>query len=403
MTTAILMPTFGMTEGEATVLRWFKEPGQTVVADEPLFEAEMEKATIKVPAPGDGVLLSIVVEAGQTIKLTGVVGWLGQPEEIQTQTVSVPTPQRASEPMIPEASRTAEQSFSPTPTEGGESTWIKASPIARKIACEHSIDLAKIKGSGPSGRVLEKDVREVVATLMTKEPASPIAPSDLQPLSSVRSTTARRMTESFQSAPHFYLQVEILAKRLVDLRAQLSKDGPGGLPGISYTALFARAIALTLPVHPLLNAAWEDGKVRVYRETHLGIAVAAPQGLVVPVIHRAESLALGKLNEQIARLAGLAREGHLTQADVTGGTFTLTNLGMFGVDEFIPILNPPQSAILATGAIVERPVGQSGLVVLKPTLHLTLTADHRVLDGIEAALFLRDLRELLENPARMLV
>ena len=233
-----------------------------------------------------------------------MVGWLGQPDENQQQLASVTPSQKISEPGTPEASRFAEQPVAaPSVPERGEETWIKASPIARNMAREHGLNLARIKGSGPEGRVMEKDVREAIAALSVLEKGKSISipASDLHTISAVRSTTARRMVASFQTAPHFYLQVEILAERLVDLRAQLLKDGQGG--SVSYTALFARALALTLSVHPLLNASWEDGKVRVFKETHLGIAVAVPQGLVVPVIHRAETLTIWQLNKQITRMA----------------------------------------------------------------------------------------------------
>ena len=401
MATAVLMPTFGMTEGEATILRWLKSPGQSVLADETLFEAEMEKATIEVPAPIDGVLLSILVDEGQAIKLTGIVGWLGLPGETLAQP-SQPASQQVAQPASPAPIQTASQPAGLPTLEKPPDSWIKASPIARNMARQHGIDLSRLKGTGPGRRIVERNVREALAALSVTEPAVSAIPSELQPLSPVRRVTARRMAESFHTAPHIYLQVEVHAGRLVDLRAQLSPAGMGAAARLSYTALLARAIALTLPAHPLLNAAWEDGQVRVFRETHLGIAVASPQGLMVPVLHRVETLTLAGVNEQIAALASRAREGRLTQSELSGGTFTFTNLGMFGVDQFLPILNPPQSAILAAGAILERPVGEGGQVVLRPTLCLTLAADHRVMDGLEAAVFLRDLREILEAPARLL-
>jgi pyruvate dehydrogenase E2 component (dihydrolipoamide acetyltransferase) len=212
------------------------------------------------------------------------------------------------------------------------------------------------------------------------------------------------MAESSRTAPHFYLQISVRVDELVTLRAELlaAIEGSTGLR-LSYTDLLLAALARVLPRHPLLNASWSDGQVLVFGQVNLCVAVSGPQGLVAPVVHRAERLSLEQIVAARHGLADRAREGRLSPDDVRSGTFTLTNLGMFGIDSFIPILNPPQSAILAAGAIKQRPVGEGGAVALRHTLPLTLSADHRVVDGAQAAEFLAELREVLEAPSRKIL
>ncbi|NLF03252.1 MAG: 2-oxo acid dehydrogenase subunit E2 [Anaerolineales bacterium] len=397
MAIPVHMPTFGMTEGEATIIRWLKQVGESVAADEVLFEAENEKAMLEVPSPGQGVLLSILAHEGQTVALNEAVAWIGDAGEA-----------------IPDLSADVQRVAAPTaagpsgePEQQPDDGWVKATPIARRLAREHSLELHTIQGSGPGGRVKQADVERVLE--QRRGLGAPVTvgageASELQPLTTVRRVTAERMAESFRSAPHFYLQVEVRATQLAAIRQALLEDVEARTGvRLSYTDLLLLALARLLPAHPLLNATWDDGQVRTYHDVHLSVAVAGPQGLVVPVIHSAQALSVEALARARHDLAERARQGRLAPADLRGGTFTLTNLGMYGVDAFIPILNPPQSAILAAGAIVERPVGEEGRVALRPTMQLTLAADHRVVDGAQAALFLRDLRALLETPARLLL
>jgi pyruvate dehydrogenase E2 component (dihydrolipoamide acetyltransferase) len=392
----VSMPTFGMTEGQATIVRWLKGVGERVVADEVLFEAENEKATLEVPAPGEGVLLAILVEAGEEVALLETVAWIGQPGE---EVPDGPRQDRgATAPTVAGPAREG------APAAGDES-WVRATPIARRLARQHGLDLHTITGTGPGGRVKQTDVEAALAWAREAGPAVAAGPpAERQPLTTVRRLTAERMAESFRTAPHFYLQVEVRAGRLVDLRESLLAPVEVGT-GIrfSYTDLLLLAVARVLPGHPLLNATWEEDGVCTFQEVNLCVAMAGPQGLVVPVIRQAHTLSLEQLVRERHRLAEAASQGQLLPADMQDGTFTLTNLGMFGIDQFIPILNPPQSAILAAGAIAERPVGRDGRLVLEPTLHLTLSCDHRVVDGAEAAVFLQELRRLLEAPAHLLL
>jgi pyruvate dehydrogenase E2 component (dihydrolipoamide acetyltransferase) len=428
MPVQVVMPTFGMTEGEATIVRWLKAVGDTVRADEPLLEAETDKALLEVPAPADGVLLHIEAAAGQMVAYKSILGWIGQLGEEPGDGMQGAPEAEAQKDLGDRAALLSEAEE--------DEGWVRASPLARRKARDSGLDLRQVKGTGPLGRVMEADVLnalavrsavteashsmteaepdlsqpDIAARIQTAESESdtrseaPGRQFEVPALTRARRITAERMTESFRTAPHFYLQVEVRAARLVALREELLPELEQ-LTGVrlSYTDLLLRTLALLLPNHPLLNASWHEGEVRTYPEVHLALAVATPQGLLVPVVHRAEQLALPNLMRERDFLTRKAGAGALTPADLTGGTCTLTNLGMYGIDGFIPILNPPQSAILAAGTIAERPVGAAGQVVLQPTLNLTLAVDHRVADGAQAAEFVRDLKALLEAPARMLL
>jgi pyruvate dehydrogenase E2 component (dihydrolipoamide acetyltransferase) len=434
MATEIIMPKLGLTMTEGTIVRWLKEEGQVVQPGEPLLEIETDKVTLEVEAPAGGTLLKILVEAGETVPLTHLIGYIGRPDEplpavVEAGLRPAPTPAPTSAPttasspaepplkVSPIARRLAQEHQIDLATIVGRGPQgriveadvqaaiqarqavppVKASPIAKKLAREHNIDLAGVRGSGPEGRIVEADIQRLIAAGQAEEPFS--VPYELYSPAATRRLAARRLAESFQTAPHFYLRVELVAGRLVELRQRLLPELEAKLGlRLTYTDLLLRALALTLPDHPLLNASWVAGQIRTFTEVHLGVAIAAEQGLVVGVIHRAEALSLAEIAEARARLAGKARQGKLAPPDVAGGTFTLTNLGMFGIDDFMPILNPPQSAILAAGAIAERPVGENGQLVLRPTLCLSLAIDHRVADGVDGARFLADLRTLLERP-----
>jgi pyruvate dehydrogenase E2 component (dihydrolipoamide acetyltransferase) len=396
MINEVIMPKLGLTMDEGTILSWYKEEGEPVRAGEALLSVETDKVAIDVEAPTNGALLKIVVPEGATVPLGEVLAYIGDPGEA-----------------IPEKTSPARDTTAPTkPTAVVKATDtthavapepIKVSPIARKLAEENKIDLSTIRGSGPQGRIVEADIRAILSAPEKAElPPPPTAeiPFTLHPLSSVQRIVAQRMSESARTIPHFYLSVEINAASLVNLRQELSPEFEDRLGiRLTYTDLLLKSLALTLPEHPLLNAAFHsEVDVKLFGEINLGVAIAAGQGLVVGVIHRADRISLGEIAQARHALASKAQERKLTPQDISGGTFTLTNLGMYNVDDFSPIINPGQSAILAVGAIVERPVSQVGQLVLRPMLHLTLAVDHRVTDGVTGALFLNDLRSVLEAP-----
>ncbi len=284
---------------------------------------------------------------------------------------------------------------------------IKISPLARKLAEEKGIEVSTVQGSGPQGRIVEADI---LAALEARNQGSQPAvsqsdvPYKLQTLSSGRRVVAVRMSESFRTIPHFYLNVELDVAALVELRARLLEDYDGkfGLR-LTYTDFLLKALALTLPGHPLLNAAYHsDTDIKLYEEINLGVAISGEWGLVAGVVRRADRMTLGEIAQACHSLVSKAQQRKLSPQDISGGTFTFTNLGMYGIDNFSPIINPGQSAILAAGAIVERPAGVGGQVVVRPTLRATLAVDHRIADGLAGALFLKDLRSVLDAPEALL-
>jgi pyruvate dehydrogenase E2 component (dihydrolipoamide acetyltransferase) len=396
MITPVTMPKLGLTMDEGTILSWYKQTGEPVRAGEPLLSVETDKVAIDVEAPSGGVLLKIVSPVGAVAPLGEVIAYIGEPGEVPGETG--PEKGQLSPAVHPDPSPApGVRVLESTPAASGEP--VKASPIARKLAEESGLDLATIRGSGPGGRIVEADIQ--AALNARARPTLPgEVPFTLQELTSTRKTTARRMAESWQSIPHFYLGIEINAAPLVTLRqALLPVYSSTYSVHLTYSDLFLKALALVLPKHPLLNAAFHtESQVKVYSEANLGIAIASGQGLVVGVIHRADHLPLWEIAQARQSLAARAKERKLEPEDLSGGTFTLTNLGMYGIDDFSPIINPGQSAILATGAILDRPVNDNGQVGLRPSLRLTLAVDHRVADGAAGGLFLKDLRLLLESP-----
>lgn len=407
MAEAVIMPKLGLTMTEGTILNWFKKEGELVRAGEPLFEVETDKVALEVNAAASGTVLKILAEAGTTAPLSEVIAYIGEPGEMVAEDQTPPPVKEEdaiASPPQPEAGVGPAE-----PLTNGEER-LKVSGLARRLAREQGVDISTLQGTGPQGRIVEADILRAIEArkgvgAAPGQPAGPAfaeSPFELRLLNSVRKLAARRMSESFQSAPHFYLGVELNVGKLVTLRDNLLVyvDARQGVR-ITYTDFLLRALALALPGHPLLNAAWDGEQVRVYSQVHLGVAIATDSGLVVGVIHQAERLRLEELARQRAALSDRARAGKLAPDDVAGGTFTLTNLGMYAIDDMIPILNPPQSAILGAGAIVERPVGENGQVVLRPTLRLTLSVDHRVADGADAAQFMKDLRQLLEEPEKL--
>jgi pyruvate dehydrogenase E2 component (dihydrolipoamide acetyltransferase) len=394
MITEVTMPKLGLTMDEGTILSWLKAEGDTVRAGEALLSVETDKVAIDVEAPANGTLLKIRVQEGNTVPLGEVLAYLGDPGE------AIPEKMKPAPGFSVAVAAEARQAVNLASPPAGP---IKVSPIARKLAEENQIDLSTLQGSGPQGRIVEADIQAILSQREQSAQSKPVLaniPYRLQPLTTVQRVTAQRMSESFRTIPHFYLSIELNITRLVELRQGLLTEYEGRLGiRVTYTDLLLKALALTLPKHPLLNASYHtDADIKVYDEINLGIAIASEHGLVVGVIHSAGRMSLGEIVQARQALTVKAQGRKLMPDDISGGTFTLTNLGMYGVDDFSPIINPGQSAILAAGAILERPVSEDGTLVLRPTLHLTLGVDHRVADGIVGAIFLKDFRTLLESP-----
>jgi pyruvate dehydrogenase E2 component (dihydrolipoamide acetyltransferase) len=409
----VIMPKLGMTMEEGTIIAWLRQEGEQLSEGEPLFEVETDKMITEVPAPASGVLRKVLAKPGSTLLVGRTVAIIAQPDEVirdlsgpstaSVESLATVEPKQLSAPSV-------------TETETSSDIPLKASPAAKKMAREHRVDLRSLAGSGPGGRILESDVMQVIKKLppsatvaqdgTTKNIRSDqayttrFAKAEPVTLNSIRKRTAERMAESFRTIPHFYLTMEVLADRLVALREMLLEPvhQQAGVR-LSYTDLLVKALASALRQHPEVNASWEQDGGRQNQDVNVAIAVATPDGLVVPVVHHADTLSIAEIAARRAALVEAARSRKLSLEVLEGGTVTLTNLGSYGVDTFAPIINPPQAAILAAGRITERAIASGGVLALRPTVHLTLAADHRILDGHQAATFLGDLRNWIENVA----
>jgi pyruvate dehydrogenase E2 component (dihydrolipoamide acetyltransferase) len=397
----VIMPKMGDAMEEGKILKWRKRPGDPVAKGEPIAEIETDKVNVDIEAEEAGVLLTILVPEGQTVPVGTNIAAIGAPGQ-KVSSSATPSPGPAAKPTAPTPAPSAPaRPSAPAVTRTDAADRIKASPLARNLAGEHGIDLATVHGTGPDGRITKEDVEALIAAATRPAPAAPPAGAegefDAIPLTKMRQTIARRMTQSKQQAAHFYVTVEVDMDAALRARQQLNAAQTGGK--VSVNDLVVKAAAQALRQYPNLNSALIDGTIRRYRRINVAIAVALPEGLIAPVVHDTDRLPLAELAGKIHDLGERARAGHLHPEDYNGGTFTVSNLGMFGdVDAFIAIINPPQTAILAVGKALPRAVVRAGQIVAATTMKLTLSADHRVTDGAEAAQYLQEVKRLLETP-----
>jgi pyruvate dehydrogenase E2 component (dihydrolipoamide acetyltransferase) len=416
MATEIKLPRLGQGMESGTIVKWLKSEGEPVEKGEPLYELDTDKVTQEVEADASGVLLKIAVaegevEVGRTI---AVIGEEGEEVTVETSSNGAQAEQVAEReqeegsraPERDEERRRGREASTETATTQGQSLEhvqrdggrIKASPLARRIARERGVDLAQIKGTGPDGRIVAEDVeRAEAAPAPAAAPvAAPAGEVEVRQLSSVRKTIARRLTQAWQ-APVFQLTVSVDMANAQALVQQLRELHPDERPTV--TDVLTRVTASALMRHRDVNAHYVDDQIRIHPSANVGIAVAAPQGLVVPVIRGAERLTIAEIARARGEVVGRARDNKLRQEDLQDGTFTISNLGMFGVEQFIAVLNPPQVAILAVGATEERVVVREGQFAAQPTMTMTLTCDHRAIDGAVGAQFLQTLARYVEQPA----
>jgi pyruvate dehydrogenase E2 component (dihydrolipoamide acetyltransferase) len=445
MPTDVIMPALEMAQETGKVVHWLKRPGDAVRKGEPIVEIETDKVTVEIEAPASGVLRDVtanegdVVPVGRTIALIVAAGEAAvaaaaapvMPAASAAATGAIPAaPQAGGSPAgavkaSPLARRIAEQhgvdlgristasgriekadvlayveSRKPAAAGNGRAgRLVAASPKARRLAAERGLDLAALRGSGPGGAVLADDVPAAARPAAT--PARSAPPREAAPgVGTVWRIMAERMTASWTTAPHFYFVREVNVSRLAAWLEQARKQTGAH---VTYTDLLVKLVAAALSRHPRANASWRDGAIAQNADINIGLAVAIDDGLVVPVIHRADSLRLPEIAARRADVVGRAQAGKLRPADIQGGGFTISNLGMFGVDAFSAIVNPPQAAILAVGRIADRVVALNGQPAVQPTMVLTLSCDHRALDGARAAQFLGTLADLVEEPLALLV
>jgi len=399
MAIRVAMPKLGLTMTEGTIIEWKKKEGERVEKGEILYVLETEKVTYEVEAPVSGILGKIVAKEGDVVPIGGVVAYILQAGETLADVVELAIEKAEAE--VPVEKKKAVVETTKVPRE------VKISPLARKIAEEHGIDISTIKGTGPEGRIVKEDIlraleeSKAVSELAIKEEVIPVD-EKIIPLTSTRKTNARRMVESFQAAPHFYLTIEVDTKELERVHQQLipSVDSKVGIRLI-YTDLLIKIVAKALEEYPEINCAFTDGGIKVFSRIDIGLVTAVEGGLVVPVIRQANKKSVSEIAKDRAGLAEKARQRKLSLDEMTRSTFTIFNLGMLGIDQFSAIIQPPEGAILAIGRIIDKPVTTQAEIVIRPMMSLTLSIDHRVLDGVSGARFLQRVKELIENSALM--
>jgi len=378
MPTNVIMPALELAQETGKVLHWLKAPGDLVRKGESIVEIETDKVTVEIEAPASGILSDVTARAGDVVPVGQAIALIVAPGEAAS----------------PLARKVAEQEHS-TAAAVPAARLAAASPKARRLAAERGRDVSALRGSGPGGAVLAADV--ATAKLPEVPPARSVeAPG----VSTVWRIMAERMTASWTTAPHFYLVREVNVSRLVSWLEKARKQTGAH---VTYTDLLVKLVAAAISQHPAVNASWKDGAIVRNADINIGLAVAIDDGLVVPVLHRAETLSLAELATRREDLVSRAQAGKLRPPDIQGGGFTISNLGMYGVDAFNAIVNPPQAAILAVGRIADRVVAQDGQPAVQPTMVLTLSCDHRALDGARGAQFLGALAELIEEPLALLV
>ena len=404
MATEVRLPRLGQGMESGTIVKWLKSEGEPVSKREPLYELDTDKVTQEVEAEADGVLLKIVVPEGE-VEVGRTVAFIGA--EGESVSDAAPETDRREAAGDGNGRAAVEEREPPEPAEPAPAAPIraaegrvKASPLARRIAREKGIDLERVQGTGPDGRIIAEDVEKASAAPPAVAPApafEPVGEIEEIQLTSTRKTIARRLTEAWQ-APVFQLQVTADMTSVLAVREALVERLREGETKPTVNDVVTKLVARALVRHPAVNAQFLGDRIVRFPSANVGIAVAAPSGLIVPVVRDADRRTIGEIAAARADLVGRAREGKLRLEDLEDGTFTISNLGMFGIDSFTAVLNPPQAAILAVGQVAEQPVVEDGQLVVRPVAHLTLTCDHRAIDGADGAEFLQTLKELLRLP-----
>jgi pyruvate dehydrogenase E2 component (dihydrolipoamide acetyltransferase) len=398
MANEVKLPRLGQGMEAGTITKWLKAPGDTVEKGEPLFEIDTDKVTQEVESDYAGVLLKITLESGeapvgQTIAYIGKKGEEVAEAAAPAPAEAAPKPETVSDTVAP-SETPAEPKVSDTSASNGGR--IKASPLARRIARERGIELSSLQGTGPDGRIVAEDVERGEIARPAAPAAVPAGEIESIPLTNIRKTIARRLTAAWQ-APVFQLTVSADMTRANELVARSRELNPD--VRVTVTDLLAKVSAQALMRHREVNVQYTEDALLKFPTANVGIAVAAPHGLIVPVIHSVERLSLAEVGSARTDIVGRARENKLTTQDLENGTFTISNLGMFGIEQFVAVINPPQAAILAVGATLDTPVALNGAVEVRPMMTMTLTVDHRAVDGAAGADFLRTVKQFLEEPA----
>ena len=413
MAEVINMPRLSDTMEEGTLAKWFKKVGDTVKEGEILAEIETDKATMEFESFHDGILLHIGIDEGSTAPVDSIIAIIGSKgEDISSflknadlEVKEEPKPEVKEEPK-PEVKEEPkpEVKEEPKPVSNNKpSDRILVSPLAKRLAKEKGIDISSVKGTGDNGRVIKRDIDSFKPSNYSQfsQPSPQLTESFYETQNStMRKAIAKRLSDSKFSAPHYYLNIELEMDNMISFRKQFIQTQN---IKISFNDIIAKAVSLSLAKHPKVNSRWYDDKIIFNEHVHLGVAVAVDDGLIVPIVKFANSKDLPQINSEIKDFAERAKNKKLTPAEIEGSTFTISNLGMFGIESFTSIINQPNSAILSIGAIVQKPIIKNNEVVAGNTMKLTLACDHRTVDGATGSLFLKTLKEYIENPVSILI
>ncbi len=412
MSVNVLMPALSPTMTEGTLAKWLKKEGDMVKSGDVIAEIETDKATMEVESADEGKLGKILIQAGTSgVAVNTPIAILLEEGEESVAIKSAPPVNTNPEPPLSSPPASAPQKI--VPVVEGERVF--ATPLARRIAQQKGVDLKLVKGSGPHGRIVKQDLETIPEKQTAAKPAplssGPNAKSLADaygmtykelPNNNIKKVVARRLLESKQSVPHFYLSVDCNLTSLLAARAALNEQGKGAYK-LSVNDFVIKAVAVALKAYPAANTAWTDEAVLQFDHADISVAVATPNGLITPIIKAAETKGLAQISSEMKDLAGRAREGKLKPEEFQGGTFSISNLGMFGVSNFQAIINPPQACILAVGAGIEKPIVQNGKIEVATVMTVTLSVDHRAVDGAVGAEFLQFFKQYIENPVFMLV
>ncbi|GIW17771.1 MAG: acetyltransferase component of pyruvate dehydrogenase complex [Tepidiforma sp.] len=424
MTIEVTMPQMGADMIEGTLVRWLKQVGDPVKRGDVIAEIETDKATVELEAFESGTILKLVANEGDIVPVGDVIAILGEPSEAAPEVERKPVPPPAKREIEPEVKAEARKP-EPAPAAAApaaaepEDGRIRISPVARKIAKEAGLDIRGLQGSGPDGRILRRDVEAAIAArgaaaapARAPEPAAPPAPAprpapgpaaaagEVAELGKMRKAIAHRMALSKQTQPHYYLTLDIDMTDALAFRAQLNAGLPEGQK-VTINDLIVKACAIALERHPKFNAAYSEEGLRMHERINICIGIALDEGLIAPAVLDCQAKSLGRIAQETKDLIERARAGKLTSAEYGEGTFTITNLGAYGVETLIGIINPPQAAILGVGSVMPKPVVRDGEVVVRQVMKVALSADHRVTDGAEGARFITEIRGILEQPATL--
>jgi pyruvate dehydrogenase E2 component (dihydrolipoamide acetyltransferase) len=415
MASKVIMPKLSPTMEEGQIARWLKKEGDKVSMGEPLAEIDTDKATMEMQALANGVLRKILINEGESAPLGQLIAVIGEPEEDIASVLSEAPPKAAAAPAPKEpepAAKPAEEPAPPSPPPAAPapvaangkpavSGRLIASPLAARMAADSGLDLRSIQGSGPNGRIIKRDIEAALT-----KPKAPVAVGVAsgyrdEPATQIRQTIAKRLVTSIGPVPHFFLTVDIEMDRAAEMRESIKALDPD--LKISVNDIIIKCAAVALIQHPQVNASFQEKFIRYYEHADIGVAVAIEDGLITPVVRGADQKSLSQIAGEVRELAERARSRKLKPEEYTGATFSISNLGMFGIDEFTAVINPPEGAILAIGAMTPKPVVRDNQVVVKQMMRVTMSCDHRVIDGATGAKFLQTFKKILENPLYLVV